>query len=100
MSHSWTDSVKSHGTSWTHSSSPLAAHTHSHTSSVRLQSWLSDFAMAIGHHMHISVPMHHYHLILWSDTYDTYRIAPSNLRLQPALLKYVTPVIEDPTANC
>src|SRR5882724_6115330 len=32
VSHSWTDSVKSHSISWTHGSSPLAAHTCSHAS--------------------------------------------------------------------
>src|SRR5882724_6746606 len=38
VSHSWTDSVRSHGTGQTYGSSPLTAHTHLQTSSVGLQS--------------------------------------------------------------
>ena len=63
-SHSWTDSVRFHCTVWTHSSSPLAAHTCLHASLVRLQSPSSDLTMSKGHLEYTLVPMQHGHLTL------------------------------------
>jgi len=98
-SHSWTDSVRFHCTVWTHSSSPLAAHTRLHASLVRLQSPSSDLTMSKGHPAYNLVPMQHGHLTLWSNMHHDQKIILAEPRLQPALPEYMTPVIEDPTAH-
>src|SRR5882724_506320 len=51
------NSVQSHSISWTYGSSPLAAHTHLHASSVGLWSLLlSDLITSTGHLTYILVP--------------------------------------------
>src|SRR5882724_5236390 len=85
VSHSCTDSVRSHGTSQTYGSSPLTACTCLHTSLVGLQSLLSDLVTSIGHPANTCVPMQHGHLTLWSDTHHDWKVILAELRLQPAL---------------
>jgi len=68
-----TDSVKSHSIGWTYCSSPLAACTHSHASSVRLRPCHHPTHYSIGHPVYVPghiAPTTH----LWSDMHDTSRI--------------------------
>ena len=75
VSHSWTDSVRSHGLSQTYGSSPLAACTHLYASSVRLQSLsLSNLTTSIGHPAYTPVSMQHGHWTLWSDMHHNQKI--------------------------
>src|SRR5882724_11818080 len=103
MSHPWTDGVQSYSISWTYGSSPLAAHTHSHTSLFGFQSMSSsDLAMSIGHPTSSPVPPSHDHSTLWSDLDDTSRITspkPAPIvraEMQPALPECMTAAREDP----
>src|SRR5882724_4827039 len=102
MSHSWTDSVWSHSIGWTYGSSPLAAQTRLHTSSVGLWSLSSsDLVTSTGHPTYILVPTRHDHLTLQSDMHNTLRIAspePAPIvraEMQPTLPKCLAPVRED-----
>src|SRR5882724_155101 len=102
-SHSWTDSVRSYSIGWTYGSSPLAAQTHLHASSVGLWSLSSsNLVTSTGHPTYIPVPMRHDHLTLQSDMHDTLRIAspePAPIvraEMQPTLPECMAPVREDP----
>src|SRR5882724_3815593 len=103
MTHSWTDSVQSHGIGWTYGSSPLAAHTCSHASLVGIQSMSSsNLVISIGHLTYVLVPIQHEHSTLWSNIHDTLRITSPKpdpivqAKMQPALPECMTPVGEDP----
>src|SRR5882724_7747035 len=102
-SHSWTDSVRSHNIGWTYGSSPLAAQTHSHASSVGFRSLSSsDLVTSTGHLTYVPVPMRHDHSTLQSDMHDTLRITspkPAPIvqaEMQPTLPECMTPIGEDP----
>src|SRR5882724_11328369 len=98
-SRSWTDSVRSYSIGWTYGSSPLAAQTCAHTSSVGLWSLSSsDLVTSTGHPTYVLVPTRHDHLTLQSDMHNTLRSTspkPAPIvqaEMQPTMPKCMTPV--------